>query len=94
MTSAYYYLTKADYHNRLDKALRELGNEITIPKLSSAYGVTVFHISLTNAVVIYDGDKNVEIEANDRRRIRRTHSKLEQISGIKLTEFQKQLQNG
>ena len=59
MTSAYYYLTKADYHNRLDKALRELGNEITIPKLSSAYGVTVFHISLTNAVVIYDGDKSL-----------------------------------
>ena len=88
MAQKMFYLNAIEYKNRLRDALVGLGEGelITNPDLPKDNRTEFFYFSRWKTSMLYGGKNTLTIVGYNEVSIRRTKSKLEKISGVKLTE--------
>jgi hypothetical protein len=85
MTIQNFYLDRLDYKKKLKSAIFQLGAEGM--EVSGFPTADIFYIKRTGVTIVYDSKKGIIIAAKNRGEVRKAQSKLEKISGVKLTEF-------
>lgn len=85
MTIRNFYVDTMDYKNKVRGAILKFGVEDI--KISGSLTADVFYIKRTGVTIVYDSKKGMIIAAKNREEVRKAKSKLEKISGVKLTEF-------